>query len=132
MPWASTSNSTPSSRASLPCNPISPAPIPTTAMCAAAARKAPTCRAPLPSTKRRLLPMQGQPLTLPVVMGAGLVDSLNPCAFALLMVFIATMLAMIQRRPDRAGERAARGWLLSHGGVYVIGIFLTYLALGLG
>ncbi|HEX6608823.1 MAG TPA: cytochrome c biogenesis protein CcdA [Chloroflexia bacterium] len=76
--------------------------------------------------------MEGQPLTLPVVMGAGLVDSLNPCAFALLMVFIATMLAMIQRRPDRAGERAARGWLLTHGGVYVVGIFITYLALGLG
>ena len=43
--------------------------------------------------------MSGEQLTLPIVMGAGLVDSLNPCAFALLMVFIATMLAMIQRQP---------------------------------
>jgi cytochrome c biogenesis protein CcdA len=76
--------------------------------------------------------LEGQPLTLPVIIGAGLVDSLNPCAFALLMVFVATMLAMMARRPDAAGERAARTWLLSRGGVYVIGIFLTYLALGLG
>ena len=74
----------------------------------------------------------GQELTLPVVMGAGLIDSLNPCAFALLMVFIATMLAMMQRNPGREGEWEARRWLLSHGGIYIIGIFLTYLALGLG
>jgi cytochrome c-type biogenesis protein len=76
--------------------------------------------------------MSGQELTLPVVMGAGLIDSLNPCAFALLMVFVATMLAMIQRRPDKVGEWEARRWLISRGGIYVIAIFLTYLALGLG
>lgn len=76
--------------------------------------------------------MSGEQLTIPVVMGAGLVDSLNPCAFALLMVFIATMLAMIQRRPDRVGEWQARRWLVSRGGIYVAAIFLTYLALGLG
>jgi cytochrome c biogenesis protein CcdA len=76
--------------------------------------------------------MSGEQLTLPVVMGAGLVDSLNPCAFALLMVFIATMLAMIQRQPGQAGERQARRWLVSRGGIYIIAIFLTYLALGLG
>ncbi len=76
--------------------------------------------------------MSGEQLTLPVVMGAGLVDSLNPCAFALLMVFIATMLAMIQRQPGQAGEWQARRWLVSRGGIYIIAIFLTYLALGLG
>jgi cytochrome c-type biogenesis protein len=76
--------------------------------------------------------MSGEQLTLPVVLGAGLIDSLNPCAFALLMVFIATMLAMIQRQPDKAGEWQARRWLVSRGGIYVIAIFLTYLALGLG
>lgn len=72
------------------------------------------------------------PLTLPVVVAAGLVDSLNPCAFALLLVFVATMLAMISRQSDAAGIRAARRWLLSRGGIYLLGIFLTYLALGLG
>lgn len=71
-------------------------------------------------------------LTLPVVIGAGLIDSLNPCAFALLLVFVSTMLAMIQRQGDAAGVRQARRWLLSRGGIYVLGIFLTYLALGLG
>lgn len=68
-------------------------------------------------------------LTLPAVVGAALIDSLNPCAFALLLVFVATML---QRQPDAAGVAAARRWLLSRGGIYVLGIFLTYLVLGLG
>lgn len=71
-------------------------------------------------------------ITLPAVIGAALVDSLNPCAFALLLVFVATMFAMVQRQ---AGDRAfevARRWLFLRGGVYVLGIFLTYLALGFG
>jgi cytochrome c biogenesis protein CcdA len=76
--------------------------------------------------------IDGQQLTLPMVLGAGLVDSLNPCAFALLMVFIASMLAMMQRQPGAVGEGPARRWLLGRGGVYVVAIFLTYLALGLG
>ncbi|HEX2916380.1 MAG TPA: cytochrome c biogenesis protein CcdA [Chloroflexia bacterium] len=75
---------------------------------------------------------QGTQLTLPVVISSGLVDSLNPCAFALLLVFVATMLGMLQRKPDREGEQQARFWLLSRGGIYILGIFLTYLALGFG
>ena len=76
--------------------------------------------------------MNEQTLTLPAIIGAGLLDSLNPCAFALLLVFVATMLAMLQRQPDAAGAAKARRWLLSRGGIYIIGIFLTYLVLGLG
>ena len=75
---------------------------------------------------------QGTQLTLPVVIGSGLVDSLNPCAFALLLVFVATMLGMVQRNQGREAEGQARFWLLSRGGIYILGIFLTYLALGFG
>jgi cytochrome c biogenesis protein CcdA len=76
--------------------------------------------------------MEGVQVTLPVVIGSALVDSLNPCAFALLLVFVATMLGMIQRQGGKEGERQARFWLLSRGGIYILGIFLTYLALGFG
>ena len=76
--------------------------------------------------------MNEQTLTLPAIIGAALIDSLNPCAFALLLVFVATMLAMLQRQPDAVGAAKARRWLLSRGGIYIIGIFLTYLVLGLG
>jgi cytochrome c biogenesis protein CcdA len=61
---------------------------------------------------------------------AGLVDSLNPCAFALLLVFVATTLSLVQR--GALGDGQARRLLLGRGGVYIAGIFLTYLALGLG
>ncbi len=69
-------------------------------------------------------------VALPAVLGAELVESVNPCAFALLLVVVATMLTIMQRR--ELSERAARGWLVSHGGIYIAGIFVTYLALGLG
>jgi cytochrome c biogenesis protein CcdA len=71
-------------------------------------------------------------LTLPAVVGAALVDSVNPCAFALLLVFVATMLTMVQRQVAVVDAGPARRWLLSRGGVYISGIFLTYLALGFG
>lgn len=71
-------------------------------------------------------------LTLPAVLGAALVDSINPCAFALLLVFVATMLAMVQRQATLENAPRARRWMLSRGGVYISGIFLTYLALGFG
>ena len=72
------------------------------------------------------------PVTLPTVISAALVDSLNPCSFALLLVFVATVLAMVERRTDQASAAIARRWLISRGGVYISGIFLTYLLLGLG
>jgi cytochrome c-type biogenesis protein len=76
--------------------------------------------------------MTEQTLTLPAVIGAGLIDSLNPCAFALLLVFVSSMLAMLQRQSDAVGAARARRWLLSRGGIYILGIFLTYLVLGFG
>jgi cytochrome c-type biogenesis protein len=76
--------------------------------------------------------MQLSQLTLPAVIGAGLLDSLNPCAFALLLVFVSTTLTLLQRQGDQQHVALARRWLLSRGGIYILGIFLTYLALGLG
>jgi cytochrome c-type biogenesis protein len=76
--------------------------------------------------------MNEQSLTLPAIIGAGLIDSLNPCAFALLLVFVATMLGMLQRQSDPAGVAEVRRWLLTRGGIYILGIFVTYLVLGLG
>ncbi len=71
-------------------------------------------------------------VTLLSVVGAALVDSLNPCSFALLLVFIATVIAMVERQSDDRSIGLARQWLLSRGGVYIFGIFVTYLVLGLG
>src|SRR6266567_1094802 len=71
-----------------------------------------------------------QELTLPVVVSAALVDSINPCAFAVLLTFIAATLVLAERATAR-GLRA-RWFLWRMGLVYVAGVFLTCLGLGLG
>ncbi len=64
-------------------------------------------------------------LTLPAVVAAGLLDGVNPCAFSVLLSFVAVVLSTV------AVSRAApRVWRI--GGIYVVGMFLAYLLLGLG
>ena len=56
------------------------------------------------------------------VVGAGLVDGLNPCAFATIVFFI-SYLAFLGRK----------GWeILAVGAAFALGVFLTYLLVGLG
>jgi cytochrome c biogenesis protein CcdA len=71
-----------------------------------------------------------QELALPVVVTAALLDSVNPCAFAVLLTFIAATLVLAEQAATR-GLRA-RLFLWHMGLVYVIAVFLTYLGLGFG
>lgn len=59
---------------------------------------------------------------LPFVLTAGLLDSLNPCAIAVLLIFIALMFTL----------RKSRAAILVMGSAYIAAIFLTYFAIGLG
>lgn len=69
-------------------------------------------------------------ITLPTVVGAGLVDGINPCAFTVLLLFITAITATLQAG---SGEpKALRARLLGMGGIYIAAVFLTYLALGVG
>ncbi len=61
------------------------------------------------------------PLTPALVASAGLVDGINPCAFAVLALLLGTLSVTGTRR---------RAVIL--GGAYTAGIFLCYLAAGLG
>ncbi|MBI5874062.1 MAG: hypothetical protein HZB36_08030 [Candidatus Omnitrophica bacterium] len=56
------------------------------------------------------------------VIGAGLVDGFNPCAFTVIVFFISFLTLMGYRRREMA--------LI--GSLYIAAVFLTYLALGLG
>lgn len=56
------------------------------------------------------------------VITAGLLDSLNPCAVAVLLIYIALMFTL----------RKNRMVILGMGATYIAFIFLTYLAIGLG
>ena len=64
----------------------------------------------------------GGKLFLPLVIIAALIDSINPCAFSILLVTIAFLFSIGKLRRN----------ILAIGGVYILGIFLAYLLIGLG
>ena len=61
-------------------------------------------------------------LTLGAVLGAALVDSINPCALGVL-TYILFFLGSI---------RSSRKKMLTLGGIYILMVFLTYLGIGFG
>jgi cytochrome c biogenesis protein CcdA len=61
------------------------------------------------------------PIQLPILLGAALVDSINPCAFGVL-IFLLSYLLKKSRKPTQ---------LLTHGFSYIAGVFITYLLAGL-
>lgn len=75
--------------------------------------------------------MTGIDLNLATVIAAGFIDGLNPCAIAVLLVFVsATLLAVGATMDGSLGER--RRALFKGGSAYVAGMFITYLLIGLG
>jgi cytochrome c biogenesis protein CcdA len=65
---------------------------------------------------------EGGAWLLPLVGVAALIDSVNPCAFSILLVTIAFLLSIGKLRSS----------VLAIGSAYIFGIFLVYLAIGLG
>ena len=59
---------------------------------------------------------------LPLVIGAGFIDGLNPCAFAVLLFFVSLLFATRSPAMD----------MVKMGSVYIYGIFVVYLMIGLG
>lgn len=59
--------------------------------------------------------------TLPVITGAAFVDSINPCAIAVLLILLATLLATKDKNKA-----------LKTGGAFILALYLTYFALGIG
>jgi cytochrome c biogenesis protein CcdA/glutaredoxin len=69
-------------------------------------------------------PLPGQPMveiTLPLVVTAALVDGINPCAFAVLIFLLVTLLGIKTRRK-----------VLAAGIAYITAIFIFYFLSGLG
>jgi len=56
------------------------------------------------------------------IIGAGLIDGVNPCAFTVLIFFISFLTLMGYRKKD----------VLLIGAIFILAVFLTYLLLGLG
>ncbi len=72
-------------------------------------------------------------LTIPVVLAAGVADGLNPCAFALLVLFATYTLTLVSSvAADGTPTPDARRRLLGAGSVYVGAVWVTYFVIGLG
>ncbi|MDP6439473.1 MAG: hypothetical protein QGH74_07560, partial [Candidatus Brocadiia bacterium] len=61
-------------------------------------------------------------LTIPAVIGGGLIDGINPCAFAVIIFFITYM--------KFAGKTKRQ--MFQAGLLYTVAVFVTYLGIGLG
>ncbi|MGE5392746.1 MAG: cytochrome c biogenesis CcdA family protein [Candidatus Saccharibacteria bacterium] len=61
-------------------------------------------------------------LFFPLVTVAAVIDSINPCAFSVLLLTIAFLVSL----------NATRGNIIRTGGAYVFGVFLVYILIGLG
>ncbi len=72
---------------------------------------------------RRRLQDLGASFTLPTVLAAGLIDGINPCAFAVI-VFLVSYLTL----SGRLGRRFA----LLYGLIFTAGVFTCYFLIGLG
>lgn len=72
-------------------------------------------------------------LTVPIVLGSGLADGLNPCSFALLVLFATYTLTLVNSvTSDGTATAEARRRLLSAGSLYVGAVWVTYFLIGLG
>lgn len=72
-------------------------------------------------------------LTVPIVLGAGVLDGLNPCAFALLVLFATYTLTLVNSVTSTGRPTAAaRRQLLAAGSLYVGAVWITYFLIGLG
>lgn len=64
----------------------------------------------------------GGNIFLPLVIATAFLDSFNPCALSVLILTIAFLFSIGRARAD----------ILKVGGIYIFGIFLAYLLIGLG
>ena len=64
----------------------------------------------------------GGTLLAPIILASAIVDSINPCAFSVLLITIAFLLSLGKGKSS----------VLKAGGAYIAGIFLIYVAIGLG
>ena len=72
-------------------------------------------------------------LTAPIVIGSGIADGFNPCAFALLVLFATYTLTLVNAvTADGTPTPSARRTLLGAGSLYVGAVWITYFLIGLG
>ncbi len=67
------------------------------------------------------LAQNGKQITFPLVTVAGLIDGINPCAIGMILLLLGYII-VFARQPEK---------ILKLGGIYILTVYLTYLAIGL-
>ncbi len=67
------------------------------------------------------LAANGSKVTFPLITAAGLIDGINPCAIGMILLLLGYII-VFARKPEK---------ILRLGGIYILTIYLTYLAIGL-
>ncbi len=65
---------------------------------------------------------------LPLIVVSGLLDGINPCAFAVLLFFLAFLFAVMKNAP----MRDIKNRMIKVGAVYIAAIYIGYLLIGVG
>jgi cytochrome c biogenesis protein CcdA len=82
---------------------------------------APVTPAPTPAVPGDNCPASVTSFTLPLVVTCALIDSVNPCAFAVLVFLLLSIITLESRRR-----------VLAVGGAYIAAVFIFYLLSGIG
>lgn len=83
------------------------------------------CHSNINATKENtnpLIPDLKDKITMPVVLVAGLIDGINPCAFAVLIFLLAFLLQISSNRKR----------MIYAGAVYIFAVYISYFLVGLG
>ncbi|MDP3888647.1 MAG: GAP family protein [bacterium] len=67
------------------------------------------------------LARNGGLVSIPLVTIAGIVDGINPCAIGMIILLLGYLIVFV-KKPEK---------ILPYGGIYILTIYLTYLAIGL-
>src|SRR3989304_2630511 len=72
------------------------------------------------------------PLTILLIAAAGVADGFNPCSFAGLLVFASVTPATLCHEVSPQGPEFSRRKLIRYGSTWIVALFVTYSAIGLG
>jgi len=72
------------------------------------------------------------PLTILLIAAAGVADGFNPCSFAGLLVFASVTTATLCHEVSPQGAEFSRRKLIRYGSTWIVALFVTYSAIGLG
>ncbi len=76
-----------------------------------------------------MLHLNAEQLTLPIVIVAGLIDGMNPCAIALIILLLGYLIIFVQS--SDMDEKKKTKEIFKIGGVYIVTVFLTYFLIGI-